>query len=250
MHRRNMIKGLMALAGSVGAGRLLAQDAAPSATGAGSCRLISQDVTGPFHTEHYLEHSNLMGGQNGVPLTINFTVKDVLTCNPLPGAKVLIWHANNEGHYSGVENLMLSADGTAQEGVIDLRDETFCRGMQTSDEQGRVQFVTSFPGWYFPRTTHIHLKVYPPGFGEEATTQLYLHNENCDEVYATKHYRHRGPNPTRRNPGDESGIFSYDEGDLWLNIKKEGGGYTTAHELGVIFYGGMFGELPDYYRKG
>jgi protocatechuate 3,4-dioxygenase beta subunit len=245
-----VIKGLLALGGSLGAGRLLAQDAASSAIGAGSCRLISQDVTGPFHTEHYLEHSNLMEGQKGVPLTLNFLVKDVLTCNPLAGAKVLIWHANNEGHYSGVENQTLNADGTAQGDVIDLRDETFCRGMQTSDDQGRVQFVTSFPGWYFPRATHIHLKVYPPGFGEEATTQLYLHNENCDEVYATEHYRHRGPSPIRRNPGDESSLFSYDEGDLWLNIKKVRDGYAADHELGVIYYGGMFGELPDYYRKG
>ena len=250
MHRRKVIKGLMALGGSLGAGRLLAQDAAPSAIGAGSCRLISQDVTGPFHTEHYREHSNLMEGQKGVPLTLNFHVRDVLTCKPLAGAKVLIWHANNEGHYSGVVNQVLNADGTATGEVLDFSDETFCRGMQTSDEQGRVQFVTSFPGWYFPRATHIHLKVYPQGLGEEATTQLYLHNENCDEVYATEHYRHRGPNPTQRNPGDESPLFSYDEGDLWLNIRKVRGGYAADHELGVIFYGGMFGELPDYYRKG
>lgn len=250
MHRRNVIKGLVALAGTTGAGRLLAQDAAPSATGAGSCKLISQDVTGPFHTEHYEDHSNLMAGQDGVPLTLNFQVRDVLTCKPLPDAKVLIWHTNNEGWYSGVKNPMLNADGTAQEGVLDLTDESFCRGMQTSDAQGRVQFVTPFPGWYFPRTTHIHLKVYPPALGEEATTQLYLRSDVCDEVYATQHYRHRGPNPTRRNPGDVSPIFSYDRGDLWLNIRKEGAGYVADHELGVIFYGGMFGELPDYYRKG
>ncbi len=250
MHRRNVIKGLIALAGTASAGRLVAQDAAPSAIGAGSCRLISQDVTGPFHTEHYVDHSNLMKGQKGVPLTLNFNVKNALTCKPLAGARVLIWHANTEGYYSGVENIMLNADGTAQEGVIDLRNETFCRGMQTSDKHGRVQFVTSFPGWYFPRATHIHLKVYPPGFGEEATTQLYLHNKDCDEVYASDHYRHRGPNPTRRNPGEESSLFSYDEGDLWLNIRKEGDGYAATHELGVISYGGMFGELPDYYRKG
>ena len=250
MQRRNVIKGLMALAGSMGAGRLLAQDAAPSAIGAGSCRLTTQDVAGPFHTENYVEHSNLMGGQKGVPLTLNFNVTNVMTCKPLPGAKVLIWHSNVEGHYSGVENVMLNADGTAQEEVIDMRNETFCRGMQTSDEQGRVQFVTAFPGWYFPRSTHIHLKVYPPGFGEEATTQLYLRSEDCDEVYATKDYRHRGPNPTRPNPGDESPIFSYDHGDIWLNITKERGGYTATHELGVVFYGGMFGELPDYYRPG
>ncbi len=240
----------MAVGASLGTGRLLAQDDAPSAIGAGSCRLISQDVTGPFHTEKYLEHSNLMEGQKGVPLTLNFHVKNVLTCKPLAGAKVLIWHANNEGHYSGVVNQVLNADGAATGDVLDFTSESFCRGMQTADDQGRVQFVTSFPGWYFPRATHIHLKVLPPGLGEEATTQLYLHNKNCDEVYATEHYRHRGPNPTRPNPGDESPLFSFDEGDLWLNIRNERNGYAADHELGVIFYGGMFGELPDYYRKG
>jgi protocatechuate 3,4-dioxygenase beta subunit len=250
MHRRKVIKGLMAVGGSLGAGRLLAQDGAPSAVGAGSCRLISQEVTGPFHTEEYLEHSNLMEGQKGVPLTLNFHVRNVMTCEPLAGAKVLIWHANNEGHYSGVVNQVLNADGTTTGNVLDFTGESFCRGMQTSDEEGRVQFVTSFPGWYFPRATHIHLKVYPPGLGEEATTQLYLHNKDCDEVYATEHYKHRGPNPKRPNPGDKHPLFSFDEGDLWLNIRKERGGYVADHELGVIFYGGMFGELPDYYRKG
>ena len=249
MHRRNVVKSLIAMAGSLSTGRVLAQGNESSAIGAGACRLTSQDVTGPFHTDHYRNHPNVMEDQKGIPLTLNFQVRNVLTCDPLPGAKVLIWHANREGLYSGVENLMLNADGTAQEEVIDLRKETFCRGMQTTDKHGRVQFVTAFPGWYYPRTTHIHLKVIPSGQGEEATTQLYLHNRDCDEAYATEHYRHRGPNPTRRNPGDESPIFSYDKGDLWLQMKKEGKGYTASHELGVIFYGDMFGELPEYYRR-
>ena len=185
-----------------------------------------------------------------LPLTLNFRVTDVMTCKPLPGAKVVIWHANNEGHYSVVENLMLNEDGTARPDKIDLRGETFHRGMQTSDEKGRVQFVTAFPGWYFPRATHLHVKVYPPDFGEEATTQLYFRNGICDEVYSQEYYRHRGPNPTRRSPGDESGIFSFDSGDLWLDIAKSGDGYQATHELGVVFYGGMFGELTDHYRQG
>ena len=250
MQRRKLIKGLAALAGGLGAGRLLAQDSSRSAIGAGSCRLITQDLTGPFHTEQYPERSNLIDGQKGMPLTLNFQVTDVMTCKPLPGAKVVIWHASNEGHYSGVENLVLNEDGTPQPDKIDLRGENFLRGMQTSDERGRVQFVTAFPGWYFPRATHIHLKVYPPDFGEEHTTQLYLRNEICDEVYASEDYRHRGPNPTRPNPGDDSGIFAYESGDLWLNISKSGDGYEATHELGVVFYDRMFGELPDHYRQG
>ena len=250
MQRRKLITGLAALASGLGAGRLLAQDDARSATGAGSCRLTTQDATGPFHTDHYLDRSNLIDGQKGVPLTLNFQVTDVMTCRPLPGARVLIWHANSEGHYSGVENIMLNEDGTAKPGKLDLRAETFHRGMQSTDERGRVRFVTSFPGWYFPRATHLHLKVYPPDYGEEATTQLYFRNEICDEVYALEPYRHRGANPTRPNPGDDSPIFSYEDGDLWLNITKSGDGYQATHELGVIFYDRMFGELPDHYRQG
>ena len=250
MQRRKLLKGMIALAGGLGAGHLLAEEDSRSAIGAGSCRLTTQDVTGPFHVDQYLDSPNLIGGQKGVPLTLNFQVTDVMTCKPLPGAKVVIWHANNEGLYSGVENPMLNEDGTRSAKTVDLRGENFHRGVQTTDEQGRVQFVTMYPGWYFPRATHLHLKVYPPDFGEEATTQLYFRNETCDEVYASEHYRHRGPNPNRTKPGDDSPIFSFDDGDLWLSVTKSGEGYQATHELGVVFYGGMFGELTDHYRQG
>jgi len=250
MRRRKLITGLAGLAGGFGVGKLLAQDSSRSAIGAGSCRMITQDLTGPFHIDHYLDRSNVMEDQKGVPLTLNFQVMDVLTCNPLPGAKVIIWHANNEGMYSGVENLSLNEDGTKKPGTIDLRDQNFLRGVQTTDQNGRAQFVTAFPGWYFPRATHLHLKVLPPDFGEEATTQLYFRNEICDEVYASEHYRHRGPNPKRPKPGDESGIFAYGADDVWLNCKKTASGYEATHELGVVFYDRMFGELTDWYRQG
>lgn len=113
-----------------------------------------------------------------------------------------------------------------------------------------MRFETAFPGWYFARATHLHLKVYPPDFCGEATTQRYFRNKNCDEVYAGEHDRHRGPNPTRRQPGDESGVFSFDAEDLSLNITRSGDGYQATHELGVVFYGGTFGELTDHYRQG
>ncbi len=250
MKRRKMIKGLAALAGGLSASRLFAQSNAPSAVGAGACRLVTQDVTGPFHTDAYPDRSDITAGQKGVPLALNFQVTNVMTCEPLPGAKVVIWHANNEGFYSGVVNPVLNADGTASQEKADFTDQTFHRGMQTTDALGRARFVTAFPGWYFPRATHLHLKVLPPDFGEEATTQLYFRNEICDEVYAGEHYRHRGPNPTRRKPGDDSGVFSFDAEDLWLNIAPSGEGYQATHELGVVFYGGMFGELTDHYRQG
>ena len=250
MKRRMFLGGMAAAAGTIGSGKLLAEEKTPSATGAGSCQLITQDVTGPFHTDLYPDHSNLFEGQKGMPLTLDFVVRNVMTCEPLPGAKVLIWHANNEGFYSGVVNPVLNADGTISDKKADFTGQTFLRGLQTTDQYGRARFVTAFPGWYFPRATHLHLKVYPPDFGEEATTQLYFRNQDCDAVYASEHYKHRGPNPTRPEPGDDSGIFSFNSEDLWLNIKKTSDGLHAVHELGVVFYGGMFGELTDFYRQG
>ena len=45
-------------------------------------------------------------------------------------------------------------------------------------------------------------------------------------------------------------MFAFEAEDLWLNIKKTGDGLHAVHELGVVFYGGMFGELTDHYRQG
>ena len=87
MQRRQLLTGMVALAaGGIGRGRLMAQDESRSAVGAGSCRLITQDVTGPFHIDRSLDRSNLIDGQNGMPLTLNFQVTDVMTCSPLPCA--------------------------------------------------------------------------------------------------------------------------------------------------------------------
>jgi protocatechuate 3,4-dioxygenase beta subunit len=36
---------------------------------------------------------------------------------------------------------------------------TFLRGIQFTDDQGRVEFATVFPGFYMGRTNHIHFKV-------------------------------------------------------------------------------------------
>ena len=177
-------------------------------------------------------------------------VVNVLTCEPLPDAKVVIWHANHEGYYSGANNPVLDAKGMVAGPPLDLTAENFHRGLQSTDAQGRARFITAFPGWYFPRATHLHLKVYPPDFGEEATTQLYFRNEICDAVYAREPYAVRGPNPRRPEPGDDSPVFSLDAGDLWLDIKPDGDGFRAEHELGVVFYGGMFGELTDHYRQG
>ena len=244
MHRRSMITGLAALVPAIATRRLFAQE-----TGAGSCRLITQDVTGPYHVDQQYMRSDVREGEKGVPLTLDFRVVNAMGCAPLAGALVTIWSANRDGLYSSVENLMLNKNLEPTGEMIDMSSKSFLRGVQKTDEQGRVRFTTVFPGWYYPRVPHLHVRVSPPDFGEVATTQLYFANHVCDAVFATEHYAHRGPHPIRTEPGRDDPLFASEAGDLWLKLRKAGDGYAASHELGAVFYGGMFGELTDTYRQ-
>lgn len=246
MKRRSLIAGVAGATTVLGASRLFAQDT-PSAP---TCTLITQDVTGPFMVDARHLRSDVTEGQAGVPLLLDFEVVDTFRCQPLPGAIVRIWHCNAEGLYSAVNNLVLDADMKSTGEVVDLTAASFLRGEQKTDERGRVQFRTIVPGWYYPRPVHIHLKVYPPTFGEEATTQLYFKPDFLDAVYRHEAYAARGPAPNRMDGSQASGFDSSDAPDLWLQPQADGDGFRVTKQLGVTFYGTNFGELTDWYRQG
>ncbi|MDT8319297.1 MAG: hypothetical protein RQ826_02090 [Xanthomonadales bacterium] len=67
MKRRTILKGLAAMAPVTASGRLFA-DETNFAQGAGTCRLISQDILGPFAIEQPPMRSDLALDQPGVPL--------------------------------------------------------------------------------------------------------------------------------------------------------------------------------------
>lgn len=243
MDRRTLIKGLAALVPLASVKQVFAE------TPAGTCKLISQDIAGPYRTADVPVRSNIAEGQAGTPLTLNFLVMDSFGCQPIPGAKVSIWHCNADGLYSDVNNVMLGADGKSTGPAVDMRGQNFLRGTQVTDSEGMVSFKTIFPGWYYPRPTHAHIMVFPPDYGEVATTQLYFPDEVCDQAYQANSYTHRGPNPVRTDPSVPSPGDGSDEGDLWLKLQRNGDGYVASHNLGVTFYGKSFGELPDFYRQ-
>lgn len=247
MKRRTVIKGLAAIAPLASVNQLKAQTAPPPA---GTCRLISHDVLGPFAIDQPPKTGDLAPNLPGMPLQLKFLIQDAYTCNPLPGALVSIWHADVEGLYSGVNNIVLDENMQPTGETIDYTDKTWLRGVQQADESGMVVFNTIVPGWYFPRATHLHLQVFPPNYGEVATTQLYFPDEACDEVYKTEGYAHRGPNKARTDPTKDAPLDGTDEGDLWLTMKPNGAGMMAEHTIGVSFYGDMFGPLPDVYKQG
>ena len=53
------------------------------------------------------------------------------------------------------------------------RQQTFCRGVQTTDANGWPSFTTIYPGWYSGRTPHIHATIRMNG-NARVTTQFYF----------------------------------------------------------------------------
>jgi protocatechuate 3,4-dioxygenase beta subunit len=145
-------------AGSAGAVPATTATATPagSATTSSSCAVTPEGEIGPYFVDDSLSgfnRSNILANidgtsvQQGIPLTLNLTVRDAQkSCAAVGGAQIDIWHCNALGVYSG-------------EGVESTVGQTWLRGYQLTDANGLVTFTTIVPGWYAGRTTHIHLRV-------------------------------------------------------------------------------------------
>jgi catechol 1,2-dioxygenase len=113
--------------------------------------------------------------EKGTPLVFAGQVRD-LDGTPLAGAELDIWHADDDGFYSGFAPQL--PDGNL-------------RGVVTTDDQGRFEIRTMQPapyqiptdgptgkltvaaGWHPWRPAHLHLIVRAPGY-RPVTTQLYF----------------------------------------------------------------------------
>jgi len=94
-------------------------------------------------------------------------------CSPLTGYAAYFWHCDRDGLYS----------------LYTIAKESYLRGVQVSDEKGRLDFVTVFPGCYPGRWPHMHLEIFPSlaqatnGHNALLTTQLALPADVCGDVY-------------------------------------------------------------------
>lgn len=156
----------------------------------------------------------------GVPLTITLTVTDSDTGDPLPGHAVYLWHCDREGRYS------MYSDG--------VEDETYLRGVQEADADGRLTFTTVVPGCYDGRWPHVHFEVYESlavatsSGAIVATSQLALPQDVCEAVYATEGYEASVENLSRVSLATD-GIFAdgYDA-QLAATTGSVGRGYTAT----------------------
>ena len=118
---------------------------------------------------------------DGVPLEFTFTITDMANDDaPFENVAVYAWHCNAEGLYS-----MYS------EGV---EDETWLRGVQVADADGKVTYTSIVPGCYLGRWPHIHFEVYPSvdditdSTNAIATSQMALPEDVANTVYALDAY--------------------------------------------------------------
>ncbi len=129
----------------------------------------------------------LSGVAEGIPTNLRLTVVEAETGAPIRGAIVYLWHCTADGRYS----------------IYEIADQNYLRGVQASDDAGRVTFATIFPGCYPGRWPHCHFEVYPSMAGASAgstplkTSQLALPQADCEAVFADPRYGDSAANLAR-----------------------------------------------------
>src|SRR5436190_3970249 len=109
-----------------------------TSNGSSACVVTPEETAGP-----YPDRIGMIGnagyfrrdvteGRSGLPFALTLTIVNVKSsCGAIAGANVEIWQCDATGNYS--EYLQPGFDGTGQ---------TFLRGVQTTDANGRVTFNT------------------------------------------------------------------------------------------------------------
>lgn len=140
-----------------------------------ACVLATAVTEGPCTEAADQNRQDISDGYSGLPVRLALKVVDA-SCNPIAGAKVKVWHTQRTGSYSG---------NTPNNGMC-LKDSAdsakhYFRGVQTTDETGRVDFDTCLPGWYRGRTIHIHFTVSLDG--KDFTSQLVFDDALMAEIF-------------------------------------------------------------------
>lgn len=207
------------------------------------CALNAEAIRGPFYIPKTLLRRNISEGHPGAALRLRFKVVRVDGCRPIDGAVVEIWHCDAEGAYSSYPSYppdefpMVDPDGYYEP----ENDERFCRGVQFTDSEGFVEFETIVPGWYTPRTPHVHVRVSMPGSAEVGlederlvlTNQVYFPDEMTARLFESEApYSRRGSSP-HTNSNDSVIHRSGGADGGFLHMTPEGDGFLGTLTLGV-----------------
>jgi len=161
-----------------------------SSDSSAACVLTKAMILGPCYATTVLRE-DISEGVPGVPMRLSLRVVSADGCTPVAGATVDIWHTSAAGVYSE-----FAPSTGCNPGADDQTALTFCRGVQTTDANGRVNFSTVIPGWYRGRAVHVHFTV-RLNEQEFVTGQFFLADSLLDEIEEQQDYKERGTRDTR-----------------------------------------------------
>ena len=158
--------------------------------GGTACALYPSQMLGPCYANSPAMREDITGSMNGLPTRLSFLVVRGSACDPVPDATVDIWHSSTYGVYSAF------ATGTiCNPSTMDVQQDMFCRGVQVTNDAGRADFNSVFPGWYSGRAVHIHFTVTVGGRAMK-TSQLYFEDDLITEIHSQGEYMARGMRST------------------------------------------------------
>jgi protocatechuate 3,4-dioxygenase beta subunit len=197
------------------------------------CTLTPEQEQGPYYVDDEVVRQDITERKPGLPLKLRISLMDSVRCVPLSGVALDIWHCDASGVYSafaadspdgrggpggpggpgpgwrgmpppgfpdGSAPDGPPPDGFGPGGPRSTDPSRFLRGVQLTDKQGLAEFVTLYPGWYFGRAIHIHVKAHLGGAvagGKYAgghvshTGQLFLPEDASAEVARLQPYAQR-----------------------------------------------------------
>ncbi len=118
------------------------------------CEPTPEDEMGPFYRPGAPLRSKIGDGY-----LLTGTVKSAVDCTPIARPLIEFWQTGPDGHY----------DDAHRAAVI-------------TDDSGKYQLETNFPGNYATRPPHIHIRVSAEGF-QTLVTQHYLQPGTSDAVF-------------------------------------------------------------------
>jgi protocatechuate 3,4-dioxygenase beta subunit len=140
-----------------------------------ACALYGAATQGPCTEATDRARKDVSEGYSGLPMRLALLVVDK-SCKPIANAKIKIWHTQLSGSYSG----NTPNNGFCLKSQADSSKHYF-RGVQTTDQNGRVDFDSCFPGWYNGRAIHVHFTVTLSG--GSFTSQLLFEQSLIDDIF-------------------------------------------------------------------
>ncbi|MFI8182411.1 intradiol ring-cleavage dioxygenase [Actinacidiphila glaucinigra] len=197
-------------------------------------------VEGPYYlTDQALVRRDITEGRQGIPLLLRIAVHGVASSGPVAGAKVDVWHCDAGGHYSGHldEDPDRPHENTSLASRPATDEQRFLRGVQITDSMGVAEFATIYPGWYYSRSIHVHVKIHV-GDQEVYVGQLYLPEQYNRIVENLPPYNAHGTSLERLPNADDFVYESMGGSSLLIDVRplsEEGpaAGYTGSILLSI-----------------